>query len=134
MEGDRVAPRVDAPRHRAQDPNGEAPASAAVRRRGARDGALGDRGTDDAQPDDPDAGLPSDPRCEGRAVGGYQGAAQGRQEARRDVQRGAEDRHLPAAARLGVLRRAQRRPRFARQRRPASDLGLDARRRRLAGP
>ena len=77
-------------------------------------------------------GLPPHQGGSGRAVGGHQGAAQGRQEARRDVQRRAEDRHLPAAARLGVLRRPQRRPRLARQRRAASHLGLDARRRGLA--
>ena len=38
LEGDRLAPRVDAPRHRAQDPDDQAAAPAAVRARGARDG------------------------------------------------------------------------------------------------
>ena len=37
-QGDRLAPRVDAPRHRAQDPDGQAAAPPAVRARGARDG------------------------------------------------------------------------------------------------
>ncbi len=49
---------MDAPRHRAQDPHGEAAASAAVRRRGARHGPRWDRGAHHAQPDGPVAGLP----------------------------------------------------------------------------
>ncbi len=68
-----------------------------------------------------------------RAVRGHQGAAQGGEEARPRLQRGADAGHVPAAARLGVLRRPQRRPRLARQRRPAGDLRLDPRRRRVPG-
>ena len=40
---------------------------------------------------------------------------------------------VPGAARLGVPRRPQRRPRLARQRRAAGDLRLDPRRRRVPG-
>ncbi len=43
-------------------------------------------------------------------------------------------RRVHHAARLGVHGRPQRRSRFARQRRPAGDLGLDPRRRRVPGP
>ena len=43
-KGHRLAPRVDAPRHRAQDPDAEAPAPPAVRRRGPPAGPRGDLG------------------------------------------------------------------------------------------
>ncbi len=79
------------------------------------------------------AGLP--PR-EGRArrpVRGHQGAPQGGQEARPHVQRDAVRGRLHQAARLVVLRGPQRRPRLARQRRPAGDLRLESRGRRVPG-
>ena len=133
VEGHRLAPRVDPPRHRAQDPHPEAAAPAALRARGARDGAGSHLRQGRQGPAGRDAGLPPHQGRARRPVRWHQGAPQGGEEAPPHLQRGADAGHLPAAPRLGVPRRPQRRPRLARQRRAAGDLGLDPRGRGLPG-
>ena len=58
VEGHRLAPRVDPPRHRAQDAHPEAAAPAALRARGARDGAGSHLRQARQGPAGRDAGLP----------------------------------------------------------------------------
>ena len=81
----------------------------------------------------PTPGLPPGQGRARRPVGRDEGAPQGGQEARPHLQRDALAGGLPGAPRLGLPVRPQRRPRLARQHRPARDLGLDPRGRGLPG-
>ena len=134
VEGDRLAPRVDAPRHGAQDPDDEAAAPPAVRRRGPRarprrDRRQGARRTcwsrrrtsTSSRP----AGTPSPT--------GRRSSSRRPRSSSHAYNEKLDAGHVPAAPRLGVLRGPQRRSRLARQRRAAGDLRLDARRRRVPG-
>ena len=135
------------PQHRDEDPNRQAAAPAAARRRGAparpRRDRLGrrrptcscappdfhlTRAGKDAQSEGTKELLKEAAKLLHALQRGGRGGLVERQEARAAGARG-----VPDAARLGVLRRAQRRSRLARQRRAAGDLRLDARRRRLPG-
>ena len=121
-KGHRLAPRVDAPRHRAQDADAEAAAPPAARRRGPRRWsatAIYDKGAADLLIGD--ARLPPCQGRPGRPVGRDEGAPQGGQEARRGLQREARRGHVHHAPRLGLPRRPQRRPRLARQPGPPGD-------------
>ena len=90
-KGDRLAPRVDAPRHRAQDPDRQAAAPPAVRRRGPPDGRA-TRSRDEGAADllVADARLPPRQGRQGRPVRGHEGAPQGgRSASLAALQRGA---------------------------------------------
>ena len=88
-KGDRLAPRVDAPRDREEDPNRQAAAPPAARRRGAPPGPR----RASRRPGAADllvtaAGLPPRQGRQGRAVRGHEGAAQGeRKKLRSRLQR-----------------------------------------------
>ena len=96
-EGDRLAPRVDPPRHRAQDPDAQAaaPAAARARRRTgwSRDG---DRRRGRRRPARPAPRLPPGQGRPGRPVGGHEGAPQGGQAtwSRRTTRRSPPDAFL----------------------------------------
>ena len=129
-KGDRLAPRVDHPRHRAQDPDRQAAAPAAVRRRGAPHGARRDR-----RPRRPPTCSCPRPTSTWSRPARTPSPTGPRRSSRRPGTSSAPTtrRSTPEsfidAARLGLPRRPQRRPRLARQHRPAGDLRLDARRR-----
>ena len=92
LEGHRLAPRVDPPRHRAQDAHPEAAAPAALRARGARDGAGSHLRQGRQGPAGRDAGLPPHQGRARRPVGRHQGAPQGGEEAPPHLQRGGRRR------------------------------------------
>ena len=95
-KGHRLAPRVDAPRHRAQDPDAQAAAPAAVRRRGAP--ARPRRRSRRADADDLLVATPDFHLVKAgtrRPVRRHEGAPQGGQAARPRLQRDADARFVP---------------------------------------
>ena len=134
LEGRRLTPRVDHPRHRAQDPDRQAAAPAAAWRRGPHARPRGDRGRVGRRPARAHARLPPGQGGQGRPVGRHEDAPPRGQGPAPHVQRDARRRIVHQAPRLGLLRRPQRRPRLARQHRPAGDLRLDPRCGRVPGP
>ena len=91
-KGDRLAPRVDPPRHRAQDPHDQAAAPAAVRAGSRAHGRRRDLGRERRRPARALAGLPPDQGRQGRHHRRHEGAAQGGQPPGRGLQRVAHAR------------------------------------------
>ena len=113
VEGGRLAPRVDAPRHGAQDPDGQTAAPAAVRRRDPSDGR--DAIADPARP----TCTPSTPTSTSSGPAGTSSPTAPRTcSRRREPALGlsaAPSAETSGAARLVLPVRAQRRPRLTRQ-------------------